>query len=225
MSGNEPPTPPATPPAEPAAGGNNQPPAQTPAPQPGQNPPSDGNIWTPAHQEIFDRRFAEKMGAMERELGIQPGGLKDYVAAQKAAAQKQKLPTGDTLTGPELRMAKMEALMLQGISGKQIPVILENFNIKGKTREEIDASIQQLITVGLLKIEAPAPVPGTQQQQPSGPPQAAQGAGNNGVPGSTPSPDTKIWTESEIRELRLSGQMTDELHAQITLAAREGRVK
>ena len=183
MSGNEPPTPPATPPADPAAGGNNQPPAQTPAPQPGQNPPGDGNIWTPAHQEIFDRRFAEKMGAMERELGIQPGGLKDYVAAQKAAAQKQKLPTGDTLTGPELRMAKMEALMLQGISGKQIPVILENFNIKGKTREEIDASIQQLITVGLLKIEAPAPAPGTQPQQPPGPPQAAQGAGNNGVPG------------------------------------------
>ncbi len=183
MTGNEPPAPPATPPADPAAGGNNQPPAQTPAPQPGQNPTSDGNIWTPAHQEIFDRRFAEKMGAMERELGIQPGGLKDFVATQKAAAQKQKLPTGDTLTGPELRMAKMEALMLQGISGKQIPVILENFNIKGKTREEIDASIQQLITVGLLKIEAPAPAPGTQPQQPPGPPQAAQGAGNNGVQG------------------------------------------
>ena len=222
MTGNEPPAPPATPPADPAAGGNNQPPAQTPAPQPGQNPPNDGNIWTPVHQEIFDRRFAEKMGAMERELGIQPGGLKDYVATQKAAAQKQKLPAGDTLTGPELRMAKMEALMLQGISGKQIPVILENFNIKGKTREEIDASIQQLITVGLLKIEAPAPEPGTQPQQPPGPPQAAQGAGNNGVPGN---PAKKTWKRSEIQAHLQDPTKTDpKILDEINLAQREGRV-
>lgn len=120
-------------------------------------------------------------------------------------------------------MAKMEALMLQGISGKQIPVILENFNIKGKTREEIDASIQQLITVGLLKIEAPGQDPGTQPQQPPGPPQAAQGAGNNGVPGQKAAP--KIWTQKEIKELRLAGKITDEIMAEIKQATAEGRVQ
>ena len=182
MTGNEPPAPPATPPADPATGGNNQPPAQTPAPQPGQNPPSDGNIWTPAHQEIFDRRFAEKMGAMERELGIQPGGLKDFVATQKAA-QKPKPPTGETLSGADLKIAKMEALMIAGVPSQQIPIILQHFNIAGKTREEIQGSIQQLIDAKLLTIAPPAPAPGTQPQQPPGPPQAAQGAGNNGVPG------------------------------------------
>ena len=182
MTGNEPPAPPATPPADPATGGNNQPPAQTPAPQPGQNPPSDGNIWTPAHQEIFDRRFAEKMGAMERELGIQPGGLKDFVATQKAA-QKPKPPTGETLSGADLKIAKMEALMIAWVPSQQIPIILQHFNIAGKTREEIQGSIQQLIDAKLLTIAPPAPAPGTQPQQPPGPPQAAQGAGNNGVPG------------------------------------------
>ena len=194
----EPATPPAgTPPADPA-GGNNQPPAQTPAPQPGQTPPSDGNIWTSAHQEIFDRRFAEKMGAMERELGIQPGGLKDYVAAQKAA-QKPKPPTGETLSGADLKIAKMEALMIAGIPSQQIPVILQHFNIAGKTREEIQGSIQQLIDAKLLTIAPPAPAPGIQQQQQQGPPNAAQGAGNTGVPGS---PGPKVWTKVEVIALQ-----------------------
>lgn len=156
---------------------------------------------------------------MERELGIQPGGLKDYVAAQKAAAQKQKLPAGDTLTGPELRMAKMEALMLQGISGKQIPVILENFNIRGKTREEIDASIQQLITVGLLMIDAPAQQ-GT--QQPPGPPNAAQGAGNPGVPGT---PGKKAFTRAEIAEKSKDPVWYEANRAAIFEAMEKGDIK
>jgi len=39
------------------------------------------------------------------------------------------------------------------------------------------------------------------------------------------SDNTKIWTESEIRELRLSGKITDEIHKEIMEAARDGRVK
>ena len=167
------------------------------------------------NQEQFNLRWGEKMTALEKELGIQPGGLKDFVAAQKAA-QKPKPPAGETLTGPELRMAKMEALMLQGISGKQIPVILENFNIKGKTREEIDASIQQLISVGLLKMETPAQQGNQQQPQP---PTAAQGAGNPGV--STP-PGKKIWKTSEIAKMSPAEHIKNK--DEILLAMSDGRI-
>ncbi len=175
MSGNEPPTPPATPPADPAAGGNNQPPAQTPAPQPG-TPPAQGEFIL--SQDQFDKRWAEKMAALERDFGMP---LKDVKTHLEQA--KPKPLTGETLSGADLKIAKMEALMIAGVPSQQIPVILQHFNISGKTREEIQGSIQQLIDAKLLTIAPPAPDPGTQSQQPPGPPQAAQGAGNNGVPG------------------------------------------
>ena len=175
MTGNEPPAPPATPPADPATGGNNQPPAQTPAPQPG-TPPAQGEFIL--SQEQFDKRWAEKMAALERDFGMP---LKDVKTHLEQA--KPKPPTGETLSGADLKLAKMEALMIAGVPSQQIPVILQHFNISGKTREEIQGSIQQLIDAKLLSIAPPAPAPGTQPQQPPGPPQAAQGAGNNGVPG------------------------------------------
>lgn len=175
MTGNEPPAPPATPPAEPPAGGNNQPPAQTPAPQPG-TPPAQGEFIL--SQEQFDKRWAEKMAALERDFGMP---LKDVKTHLEQA--KPKPPTGETLSGADLKLAKMEALMIAGVPSQQIPVILQHFNISGKTREEIQGSIQQLIDAKLLTIAPPAPAPGTQPQQPPGPPTAAQGAGNNGVPG------------------------------------------
>jgi hypothetical protein len=176
MTGNEPPAQtPATPPADPAAGGNNQPPAQTPAPQPG-TPPAQGEFIL--SQEQFDKRWAEKMAALERDFGMP---LKDVKTHLEQA--KPKPPTGETLSGADLKLAKMEALMIAGVPSQQIPVILQHFNISGKTREEIQGSIQQLIDAKLLTIAPPAPAPGTQPQQPPGPPTAAQGAGNNGVPG------------------------------------------
>ena len=173
MTGNEPPA--GTPPADPAAGGNNQPPAQTPAPQPG-TPPAQGEFIL--SQDQFDKRWAEKMAALERDFGMP---LKDVKTHLEQA--KPKPPTGETLSGADLKIAKMEALMIAGVPSQQIPVILQHFNIAGKTREEIQGSIQQLIDAKLLTIAPPAPAPGTQPQQPPGPPQAAQGAGNNGVPG------------------------------------------
>lgn len=115
----DPATPPAgTPPANPAPGGN-VPPATPPAQQPGNNPPpAQEFIMT---QEQFNQRFAEKMGSIERDLGLPQGGLKDFVAAQKAA-QKPKPPTGETLSGADLKLAKMEALMTAGVPSKQIPL-------------------------------------------------------------------------------------------------------
>lgn len=174
-TGNDLPASPGTPPADPAAGGNNQPPAQTPAPQPG-TPPAQGEFIL--SQEQFNKRWAEKIAALERDFGMP---LKDVKTHLEQA--KPKPLTGETLSGADLKIAKMEALMIAGVPSQQIPVILQHFNISGKTREEIQGSIQQLIDAKLLTIAPPAPAPGTQQQQPPGPPTAAQGAGNNGVPG------------------------------------------
>ena len=174
-TGNDLPASPGTPPADPAAGGNNQPPAQTPAPQPG-TPPAQGEFIL--SQEQFNKRWAEKIAALERDFGMP---LKDVKTHLEQA--KPKPLTGETLSGADLKIAKMEALMIAGVPSQQIPVILQHFNISGKTREEIQGSIQQLIDAKLLSIAPPAPAPGTQQQQPPGPPQAAQGTGNNGVQG------------------------------------------
>ena len=205
---------PGTPPADPAPGGN-VPPATPPAQQPGNNPPpAQEFIMT---QEQFNQRFAEKMGSIERDLGLPQGGLKDFVAAQKAA-QKPKPPTGETLSGADLKLAKMEALMTAGVPSKQIPLLLQHLNISGKTREEIQASVGQLIELKLLMIEAPAQ-PGTQQQ---GPPNAAQGAGNTGVPGT---PGKKTWKKSEIQELLKDPTKTDSKTLdEINLAQKEGRI-
>ena len=212
MTGNEPPAPPATPPADPATGGNNQPPAQTPAPQPG-TPPVQGEFIL--SQEQFNKRWAEKIAALERDFGMP---LKDVKTHLEQA--KPKPLTGETLSGADLKIAKMEALMIAGVPSQQIPVILQHFNISGKTREEIQGSIQQLIAAKLLTIAPPAPEPGT--QQPPGPPTAAQGAGNNGVPGT---PQKKTWKKSEIQALLQDPTKTDpKTLDEINLAQREGRV-
>lgn len=188
-----------TPPADPAAGGNT--PAQTPAPQPG-TPPTQGEFIL--SQAQFDKRWAEKMAALEKDFGMP---IKDVKAHLEQA--KPKPPTGETLSGADLKIAKMEALMIAGVPSQQIPVILQHFNIAGKTREEIQGSIQQLITAKLLTIAPPAPEPGTQQQQPPGPPTAAQGAGNNGVPGNS---GPKIWTKSEVLSLQKNNPTEYEKH-------------
>ena len=185
------PVPPAgTPPAPPAQGGQPQPPATPPA-QPG-TPPAQGEFIL--SQEQFDKRWAEKMAALERDFGMP---LKDVKTHLEQA--KPKPPTGEALSGADLKIAKMEALMTVGVPSQQIPVILQHFNIAGKTREEIQGSIQQLIDAKLLTIAPPAPAPGIQQQQHQGPPNAAQGAGNTGVPGS---PGPKVWTKAEVIALQ-----------------------
>lgn len=171
------------------------------------------------NQTQFDQRWAEKMGSLEKELGLQPGGLRDFVATQKAA-KKPAPPAGEALSGAELRMAKMEGLMNAGVPSKQIPIILQHFNIAGKTREEVQASIQQLIEAKLLVIEAPAPQ--GNQQQPQSPPNAAQGAGNPGVPGQA---GKKAFTRAEIAEKSKDPVWYEANRAAIFEAMEKGEIK
>jgi hypothetical protein len=183
---------------------------------PGNNPAPAPIILT---QEQFDQRYGEKLTALEKELGLEPGAFKDPASLKERLGQKKPpapTPSSDPLSGAELRLAKMEALMLAKVPSERIPGLLSR--VQGKSKAEIEADIHQMITDGFLKIEAPAAQP---QQQ--GPPNAAQGAGNNGVPGQPPT--KKIWTEKEIKELRLSGKLTDELMAEIKQAAEEGRIQ
>jgi len=209
-----------TPPAE-GNGGDNQPPQTPPAGGGNQPPQQPPNQQTPGEEPAwFKRRWAEKMGDMEKELGLQPGGLKEFIANQKKNQQRQTANQGEVLGGADLRLAKMEALLAAGVPGKQVPVILQYFNIPGKTREAIEADIQNLISGGLLKIEEA----GTGQQQQAGGNQqqsqqtgqqqnqnqgAAQGAGQNGLPGNT---GPKIWTKSEVLSLQKNNPAEYEKH-------------
>lgn len=212
----DPQTPPAgTPPANDPSGGNNQQQQQqqqTPPAGGGNQQPQQQSQQTPGEEPAwFKKRWAEKMGDIEKELGLQPGGLKDFVASQKKNQQRQAATQGEVLGGADLRLAKMEALLAAGVPGKQVPIILQYFNIPGKTREAIEADIQNLISGGLLKIEEAGTgqqqqqTGGNQQQQQQGQNQnqnqgAAQGAGQNGVPGNGGGP--KIWTKSEVLALQ-----------------------
>ena len=200
----------------PGANEGGQPPAQTPAQQPGITAPNPIIV----SQEQFDQRYGEKLTALEKELGLEPGAFKNPASLKERLGQKKppaQAPSTDTLSGAELRLAKMEALMLAKVPSERIPGLLSR--VQGKSKAEIEADIQQMITDGFLKIESAAQ---PQQQQQQGPPNAAQGAGNPGVLGA---PATKIWKESEIRELRLSGKMTDAQLAEIKKADEEGRIQ
>jgi hypothetical protein len=194
----EPILPPAgTPPAQPPAQGGQ--PATPPAQQPGNNPPAAAPAPIIMNQEQFDQRYGEKLTALERELGLEQGAFKDPARLKERIGQKKppaQAQPGEKLTGNELRMAKMEVLMEFDIPSKRIPLILENFNISGSTREEVRARVQSLIDAKLLPIEAPAS-PGN-QQQPNQTPNAAQGAGNPGVTGT---PGKKTWKRSEIKNM------------------------
>lgn len=173
-------------------------------------------------QEQFNARWAEKMEALEKDLGLPAGGLKDHIEAQK----KAKLPPGETLTGPELRIAKMEALMTLGVASRQIPLILQHFQIAGKTRGEIEASIQNLISLKLLSVEGQGQAgqgqQQGQQQQPGQPPAGAQGAGNPGVPGQ---PGKKTFTRAEVAEKSKDPVWYEANRAAIFEAMEKGEIK
>lgn len=201
-------TPPAvTPPAIPPAGGQPQP-TPVPATAPG-SPPAPAPIIM--NQEQFDQRWAEKMGSLEKELGLQPGGLKGFIEAQKKPAPVPAAST-ETLTGAELRLAKMEALMLAKVPSEKIPGLLSR--VQGKSKADIEADIQQMIKDGFLVIEKPAAQP--QQQQPPAPVGASSNP-SNPVPG-TP----RRWKKSEINAMTLE-QIQANL-VEIEKAEKEGRI-
>ena len=162
-------TPPAVPPAQ---GGQiqPQPPNPTPAPAnnpgnnqqlpPAQNPPAVDFIL---NQEQFNQRWGEKMAALEKELGMPLKDIKPLVEASKKPPAPA--PSNDPLSGAELRLAKMEALMLAGVPSKKIPGLLSR--VQGKSKAEIEADIQQMVADGFLVIGEPAPA--VQPQQPPTP--------------------------------------------------------
>ena len=165
MAENEPLTPPATPPAEPPAGGN-QPPAAEP-----------GKTLTQAEVDaIVKARLARDREALEKDLGMSLKDAKALAAAKKKADEDAKSEV-DRLKGDvdthkaeaekaRLEAAKLRALMKAGAPADKVDALLKR--VVGSTPEEIEADVAELAGLGLLAAKTP---------------QAAQGAGNNGVPG------------------------------------------
>jgi hypothetical protein len=173
-----------------------------------QTPPANGEFIL--SQEQFNKRWAEKMATLEGELGMPIKDIKPLIEASKKPAKPPQPSTAtDPLTGADLRIAKMESLMLAGVPSKKIPGLLSR--VQGKTKADIEADIQQMIADGFLVIEEPKAAQPLQPNQ-------AQGAGNPGVP-----PGPKIWTKSEIA--KLTPEQHEKHRLDIMAAMQEGRVK
>ena len=159
---------------------------------------------------------------LETALGM---SLADAKAILEASKKQKAAPKGEPLTGADLKLAKMEALMMRGVPSVQIPVLLQHLNIAGSNLAEINLSLDALVASKLLPQEPPGNQgtgQGNGSAQGGG---AAQGAGNQGLQNGGQQQGKTIWTESKVRELRLSGTMTDELLNDIKRAEAEGRVR
>ncbi len=212
----------ATPAANDPNGGNLTP---APANNPGNNnQPQAQNQPAPfiMSQEQFNARWAEEKGKLEKELGLEPGGLKDFVEKSKKPAPAPAAST-EKLTGADRRIAVMETLMLAKVPSEKIPGLISR--VQGANRAEIEADIQKMIKDGFIVIEKPAPAAQPQQQpqqqqnpaqQP--PPNAAQGAGIPGVP-----PGPKVWTRAEIG--KLTPDEYEKNRNDIMKAMSEGRIR
>jgi DNA-binding transcriptional MerR regulator len=205
-------TPPATPPAnDPAPGG--QPPANDP-----------GKTLTQAEIDaIVEERLArDRKGRLSpedfaKEFGMSLKDAKAIIKAKKEADEAQKTELeklqgiNQSLEG-ENKATKAELMKLRLAIDAQVPADKLSKVLKyvtGSTEDEIKASLDEVrADWGLIQ---------------QAPPNAAQGAGNNGIqPANNPK---KIWTEKEIKELRISGKLTDELMGEIKQATIEGRVQ
>jgi len=111
----------------------------------------------------------------------------------------------------------MKALMQRNVPSGQIPVLLQFLNIAGTTLAEINASLEALAQAKML------PQEGQLQQGQGQQGGNANGAGNQGL--QQQNGGKKIWTTSEVRELRLSGGITDKILEDLKKAEAEGRVK
>ena len=196
-------------------------PAQTPPPA---TPPADPNGGNGGEPEKKTLTQAEIDAIVEERLAREKKKYADYGDLKKAAAEladlkksqlseldklKADLAEKDALlqskdqelSGLKLERVKSAKLTEAGIAPEWID------SVSGSTEEEVAASIAKL--AARLKIESP---------------NAAQGAGHPGVPGNPNSPK-KIWKESEIKELRLNGKLTDEIMAELKQATAEGRIQ
>lgn len=162
---------------------------------------------------IVEERLARDRKTRDAELKDLKSKARKWDEAEKAKLseiEKLKLDLTEKdnllkekdteLSGLKLERIKAAKLAEAGIAAEWID------SVSGTTEEEVVASVAKL--AARLKVT---------------PPPAAQGAGQTGV--QSPPPGKKIWTEKEIKELRTSGNLTDEIMADIRLAAQEGRVQ
>jgi len=143
------------------------------------------------------KKDSEELAELKKSQMTELEQLKASLVEKDALLQSKD----QELTGLKLQQTKIEKLTAAGL----LPTDAKYVN--GSTEEEIDASIADL--AARLKVE---------------PPKAAQGAGQTGIQ-SQAKPNNKVWTQSEIKELRLSGKLTDEVMAEIKQATAEGRVQ
>jgi hypothetical protein len=197
----EPTNPAGTPPATDPKGG--QPPANDP-----------GKTLTQAEIDaIVEERLAreKKKYADYGDLKKAAAELAELKKSQMSEMEKLKADLAEKdiliqakdqeLSGLKLERVKSAKLAEAGVSPEWID------SVSGNTEEEVAASVAKL--AARLKIDTP---------------NAAQGAGNPGVPGN-PNSQKKIWKESEIKELRLNGKLTDEIMAELKQAIAEGRIQ
>jgi len=190
------------------------PPSGTPPAEPGGNEPQDEGKLTQAEVDaiVADRlarerkkyadysdlkRAAEELAELKKSQMTEVEKMKAELAEKDALLQSKD----QELSGLKLERVKAAKLVEAGVAAEWID------SVSGSTEEEVAASVTKL--AARLKVE---------------PPKAAQGAGQTGIQSQVKN-NSKIWTQSEIKELRLSGHLTDEVMAEIKQATAEGRVQ
>ena len=143
------------------------------------------------------KRAAEELAELKKSQMTEVEKLKAELAEKDALLQSKD----QELSSLKLERVKAAKLAEAGVAAEWID------SVSGTTEEEVAASVTKL--AARLKVE---------------PPRAAQGAGQTGIQNQEKK-NTKIWTQSEIKELRLSGRLTDEVMAEIKQATAEGRVQ
>ena len=184
-----------------------------PAEQGGNEPQNEGKLTQAEVDAIVADRLARerKKYADYSDLKKASEELAELKKSQMTEVEKMKAELAEKdallqskdqeLSGLKLERVKAAKLAEAGVSAEWID------SVSGSTEEEVAASVTKLAS--RLKIE---------------PPKAAQGAGQTGIQSQVKN-NSKIWTQSEIKELRLSGHLTDEVMAEIKQATAEGRVQ
>jgi hypothetical protein len=188
--------------------------AGTPPAEPGGNEPQNEGKLTQAEVDaiVADRlarerkkyadysdlkKASEELAELKKSQMTEVEKLKAELAEKDALLQSKD----QELSSLKLERVKAAKLAEAGVAAEWID------SVSGTTEEEVAASVTKL--AARLKVE---------------PPRAAQGAGQTGIQNQEKK-NTKIWTQSEIKELRLSGKLTDEVMAEIKQATAEGRIQ